>query len=1006
MTKKTSSNNITSWEQRWDNDPANGLPFDGDKVQDWLKESIPSGMKADVTSDGQVTLQMQNADGTAVGSAVPFNVGTGAIGIKGDTGAQGPRGEKGDTGAQGERGLQGLQGEKGEKGDTGAQGASGVVAGESTLVNDAVTGGETSFLSAEIGKRGVMAYDCSHDGITTYNTLQEAINAVPDTFQKGGLEISFISATTGVRERWTLKNAAWSANTALWSEVLLADEGHTPMVPYKTVEGYRIPTSSSIHKQSEFMMRYYKVKRGAIIKIVNESATATPNSYEEMVHLATEEPDLTQIDVSESVSNFFNQQLKTPNVRLLTNSRSALYLHVAGTNTDTDEAIMIVSSRLPSQTKYAQIAVYQMTDEFPTDYDTFVGKYTTEKDDYHSEELSFNPTINETTGAFSYTTAMGSAPQSYLGMACAKGDVFSAKGFALFCCVTDKNEIFKEGHVWAYSTTKPTEHMTATTFCIYDEEASKMYFTANKQGFQKVATDVDMATYAIGRYGIGVILMNIENKCLLQQLTKKTPGKIAVSRLSNRQPCFDADRKVALADGVKVGDKVDNIYIGATAYRSMAFLEVPQGTDSGVLKVDLGGQYNYTEIHISTDSVVTRKVSSQTSSGTVIIPVQSDDKYVMVVVVAMNYQIPSAYYYTYATPQETQEVEIWAPPTIYSMVGFQKVLYYDSFIKGLNDGANSPMGFKGQVSLYNSSNATMNYNRFWAKPKTWTGTGVKGVELRCFDKYNAQTAMQIYEMDIRAKSGCTSAHNVLVFGDSNIDGATLLKSAYDTFQSIGGTQPTFVGSRSNTVDGVAINHEGKAGLTMLYGCGLSTSNPFYDSTNKKIDVAAYCEKNNIGTIDVLVVALGINDLLSGSVPISVLLTFIQAWIEYNPSIQIIIEPPHLAANTWNAGWQCYPYEAKTADYVNGVWDYRKALTSAFVDDTTYSANVRIGGASLSLDRYLGFPHEEKALLDCYTDTEFVHTNSVHPNDLGYKQEGIEYAIEIMAALKDIEAATV
>lgn len=39
---KTSPNDITNWEQRWDNDPANGLPFDGDKVQDFLKSQFGS----------------------------------------------------------------------------------------------------------------------------------------------------------------------------------------------------------------------------------------------------------------------------------------------------------------------------------------------------------------------------------------------------------------------------------------------------------------------------------------------------------------------------------------------------------------------------------------------------------------------------------------------------------------------------------------------------------------------------------------------------------------------------------------------------------------------------------------------------------------------------------------------------------------------------------------------------------------------------------------------------
>ena len=40
MAKKTSSNNITDWSQRWDYDPANGLPFNGNAVQDFISSNF------------------------------------------------------------------------------------------------------------------------------------------------------------------------------------------------------------------------------------------------------------------------------------------------------------------------------------------------------------------------------------------------------------------------------------------------------------------------------------------------------------------------------------------------------------------------------------------------------------------------------------------------------------------------------------------------------------------------------------------------------------------------------------------------------------------------------------------------------------------------------------------------------------------------------------------------------------------------------------------------------
>lgn len=98
------------------------------------------------------------------------------------------------------------------------QGNSGVAdASNKTLVNDAITGGETDFLSAEVGKLGILTYDCSKGGSVTHATLQDAINSVPITFQKVGLTITYKSEDTIYR--YTLKANSWSADPANWFSV-------------------------------------------------------------------------------------------------------------------------------------------------------------------------------------------------------------------------------------------------------------------------------------------------------------------------------------------------------------------------------------------------------------------------------------------------------------------------------------------------------------------------------------------------------------------------------------------------------------------------------------------------------------------------------------------------------------------------------------------------------------------------------------------------------------------
>ena len=118
----------------------------------------------------------------------------------------------------GSKGSKGDKGDKGDKGEVGMQGNSGVAdASNKTLVNDAITGGETDFLSAEVGKLGILTYDCSKGGSVTHATLQDAINSVPTTFQKVGLTITYKSGNTIYR--YTLKANAWSADPANWFSV-------------------------------------------------------------------------------------------------------------------------------------------------------------------------------------------------------------------------------------------------------------------------------------------------------------------------------------------------------------------------------------------------------------------------------------------------------------------------------------------------------------------------------------------------------------------------------------------------------------------------------------------------------------------------------------------------------------------------------------------------------------------------------------------------------------------
>ena len=121
------------------------------------------------------------------------------------------------NGSKGSDGARGEKGDRGPVGETGPQGNSGIAdASNKALVNDAVTGGETSYLSAEVGKLGINVYDCTKNGKITHLTLQDAINSVPSTFQKPGISILFSTDSNNMVECYKLATKSWSTNPTDW----------------------------------------------------------------------------------------------------------------------------------------------------------------------------------------------------------------------------------------------------------------------------------------------------------------------------------------------------------------------------------------------------------------------------------------------------------------------------------------------------------------------------------------------------------------------------------------------------------------------------------------------------------------------------------------------------------------------------------------------------------------------------------------------------------------------
>lgn len=352
-----------------------------------------------------------------------------------------------------------------------------------------------------------------------------------------------------------------------------------------------------------------------------------------------------------------------------------------------------------------------------------------------------------------------------------------------------------------------------------------------------------------------------------------------------------------------------------------------------------------------------------------------------------------------------KENDFIVPSTFRCLIGQQKVIYYDNLLKGQDCGLNSPASLACTINVA-FNELDMNYDRCWSIAANKLQPSKVGSYKLVLDSYDHRlklTSRSTKTMKVIPKTGLASNHNIVIIGDSNIDGSYILKTIYDRFVWLGGVQPTFVGSKTSTIDGVTINHEGKSGTTV--GQWTNSSSSFWNSGASKLDVANYRSKNNIsGYIDVAVIALGINDcILTGGPGASSIKPLVDAFLEDNPNCKVILELPHLGANTMGGGWMAYPYANKKISYYNNVLAQRKSYIDYYENTPEYIGKVVIGEGCYCIDRYYGFPNSTLKMSNIIDVQEFVHTNCVHPNRMGYEQEGQEYFVTILDMLQTIEA---
>ena len=160
--------------------------------------------------------------------------------------------------------------------------------------------------------------------------------------------------------------------------------------------------------------------------------------------------------------------------------------------------------------------------------------------------------------------------------------------------------------------------------------------------------------------------------------------------------------------------------------------------------------------------------------------------------------------------------EICCPDTFYAVVGQEFNLYYDSLIKGMDAGLQSPFGVYVDIQcpdLQNASNQIgVRRERMWqidGSKLTSDYLGEHNLQITAFDNNGKQLSQKDAKIIVTNSSPLSSKKYILCIGDSLTNNGPIVATLGQHFQDLGGTQPIFVGQRTSS----GYKHEGYPGYS-------------------------------------------------------------------------------------------------------------------------------------------------------------------------------------------------
>ena len=326
------------------------------------------------------------------------------------------------------------------------------------------------------------------------------------------------------------------------------------------------------------------------------------------------------------------------------------------------------------------------------------------------------------------------------------------------------------------------------------------------------------------------------------------------------------------------------------------------------------------------------------------------------------------------------------PTKYYAVVGDT----LEIFISGI---LNVPNYEDYYIQFIGNANKGHKYKRKWVYTPSVSDTDFE-LTIKVFDRHgklltSGNTMIVITQSPLSPINNT----NILAIGDSLTEDGCWVEEVNRRLTADDGTpigngisNVSFIGTK-----GSSVKYEGTGGWTWNSYC--SSGSPFYNEATNELDFDSYCENIDAETIDIAVVLLGWNSILSGNVDVNIEKgkEFVNALHSSFPNCKVIISGLQMPSEDG------YGYAYGINSNGNSLLAYHE-LKSKVVElnakyeewcmEDNYKSFMHFSQLSGQFDMENAYPYINVPVNTRYTNTEKRPIDGIHPSSIGDNSVGV------------------